>query len=50
MENEDWLNLLERLDSIHIEEYTLSRKDIEAIWAIDIELMEKDEKIEELTL
>lgn len=50
MYNEDWLNLLEKLDNIQQETYTLSRKEIEAILDIDLELMRKDEKLEAIQI
>lgn len=50
MYNEGWLNLLEKLDNINLETYTLNRKDIEAIQAIDLELMKNDEKFEAIKI
>lgn len=50
MYNEYWLNLLEKLDNIQQETYTLSRKEIEAILDIDLELMEKVEKLEAIQI
>jgi hypothetical protein len=50
MYDEDWLNLLENLDNIHLETYTLNRKDIEAIQAIDLELMKRDEELEAIQI
>ena len=50
MYNEGWLNLLEKLDNINLETYTLNRKDIEAIQAIDLELMKRDEELEAIQI
>lgn len=48
--NKDWLNLVENIDNIHQETFTLSRSDIEAIHATDLELLKKDEELEDMQI
>lgn len=50
MYNIIWLSLLERLNSISVTEFTLNAKQVEALLAIDLELMRQDEEIEALKL
>ena len=48
MYNIMWLSLLERLNSISVTEFTLNANQVEAVLAIDLELMRQDEEIEDL--
>jgi hypothetical protein len=50
MYNIIWMSVLERLNSISVTEFTLNAKQVEAVLAIDQELMRKDEEIEALKL
>ena len=50
MYNIIWLSLLERLNSISVTEFTLNANQVEALLAIDLELMRQDEEIEALKL
>jgi hypothetical protein len=50
MYNIIWLSLLECLDSIAVTEFKLNAKQIEALLAIDIELVRRDAEIEDLKL